>query len=663
MHRDATSAFAQAYDVVVVGGGFFGAAAAREAALQGRRVLLVERDDFCSATSANSLKILHGSLRYLRRVEPLVAARFVRDQHALWHAAPHLVSPLACLTPTEGATTRSPAAAALVLFVACAKQMPPPGGPPDKTPPRVTWTQPSADTTHVPLDARIQVRFSERMDARSVERSVFVSPRSPEPPELRLRGDHLEIRLPGGLRPRRTYVVTLGAECSDESRNRMMSSHSFAFATGRQLNQGRVEGRVEQVLERGVQTYVWVYDLETADQPDPGTAEAAYVTQPGADGRYDFPRLGPGRYRLFAVGDRDRDRVYTAGKDLLAVPPADVSVGEGSDRIGLGPLRLAPRDTVGPRLTGIRTPDSRHMVLRFDEPVLVPPEVGVSSEPGTLEVSGLYPDPEDSSRVWLVTAPQAEDRTYVASALGFTDLAGNPAADLTPVSVVGEARPDTREPAPVRLIPAAGADQVSPTAGISITFSEAMKPDIPQGFWVETDSSASPDGRFAWDSPNQLTFTPDEPWRSGATYLLVGGGDGLRDTAGNRCADEVIFRFTVRAEEALGDLSGRLVPLSDTVQLEVLALGSVGEVRRVRVVPGDSTYTVRGLPPGRYRIWGFADTDEDGAWNPGKAAPFVPSEPVALVPDTVEVRSRWEAEPARRLRFERTYSIETGEEE
>jgi len=115
MQRDAPTAFAQAYDVVVVGGGFFGAAAAREAALQGRRVLLVERDDFCSATSANSLKILHGGLRYLRRVEPLVAARFVRDQHALWHAAPHLVSPLACLTPTEGATTRSPAAAALGL--------------------------------------------------------------------------------------------------------------------------------------------------------------------------------------------------------------------------------------------------------------------------------------------------------------------------------------------------------------------------------------------------------------------------------------------------------------------------------------------------------------------------------------------------------------------
>ena len=128
MQRNPTLAFAQPYDLVVVGGGFFGAAAAREAALQGRRVLLVERDDFCSATSANSLKILHGSLRYLRRAEPLAAARFTRDQHALWHAAPHLVEPLPCLTPTEGVGLRSPvlAAAGLALHNSWSGMLAPP---------------------------------------------------------------------------------------------------------------------------------------------------------------------------------------------------------------------------------------------------------------------------------------------------------------------------------------------------------------------------------------------------------------------------------------------------------------------------------------------------------------------------------------------------------
>ena len=93
------------------------------------------------------------------------------------------------------------------------------------------------------------------------------------------------------------------------------------------------------------------------------------------------------------------------------------------------------------------------------------------------------------------------------------------------------------------------------------------------------------------------------------------------------------------------------------------ALDPVGEDREVSVAPGDSAYTVTDLPPGRYRIWGFVDTDGDGIWDPGTAVPFVPAEPVTLEPDTVEVRSRWEAESSRRLRFERTIPIETVEEE
>jgi len=557
----------------------------------------------------------------------------------------------------------SAAAAALVLFVACAMQMPPPGGPPDRMPPAVLWTQPTADTTGVPLDARILVHFSERMDRRSVERSVFISPRPSEPPELRWRSGNLEIRMPGGLRPRRTYVVTLGAECSDESRNRMAASYSFAFATGRQLDRGRLEGRVEQVEERGVQIYVWAYDLGISSQPDPGTTEAAYVTQPGADGRYSFPRLGPGRYRVFAVGDRDRDRAYTAGKDLLAVPPADVSIAEGNEQIGLGPLRLATRDTVGPRLTGIRTPDAGHMMLRFDEPVLLPGEVSVISGRGALEVLAFHHDPEDSSRVWLVTAPQEDGTPYTVSPRGFTDLFGNPAEDQTSVSAKGEPRPDIREPTVVRLAPAAGAGQVNPMAALVVTFSEAMGPVVPAGFWAGTDSSAAPDGRFGWPTPNRLTFLPDEPWASGVAYLLVGRNVGLQDAAGNRYSEEIVFRFTVRDEEALGDLSGGLETSAVTVQLEVTGLDPVRERRLLRVVPGDSVYAVRGLPPGRYRVSGFADTDGDGAWHPGEAAPFVASEPVALWPDTVAVRSRWEAEAARMLRFDRTYPVEESEEE
>ena len=102
MNRDLTCLASREYDVVVVGGGIYGAAIAREAALCGLATALVEKGDFCSATSASSLKIIHGGLRYLQQLDVARLRESMTERRALMRIAPHLVHPLPCLMPTEG---------------------------------------------------------------------------------------------------------------------------------------------------------------------------------------------------------------------------------------------------------------------------------------------------------------------------------------------------------------------------------------------------------------------------------------------------------------------------------------------------------------------------------------------------------------------------------
>lgn len=90
------------YDLVIVGCGVYGAAVAREAALRGLSVAVVEKGDFCHGTSANSLKIIHGGLRYLQQADILRIRESVRERKALMTIAPHLVHPLPCAMPTTG---------------------------------------------------------------------------------------------------------------------------------------------------------------------------------------------------------------------------------------------------------------------------------------------------------------------------------------------------------------------------------------------------------------------------------------------------------------------------------------------------------------------------------------------------------------------------------
>ncbi|MFT5728485.1 MAG: glycerol-3-phosphate dehydrogenase [Desulforhopalus sp.] len=90
------------FDIVVVGAGIHGATIALEAAKAGFSVALLEKGDFGSSTSANSLKIVHGGIRYLQHGDFKRMRESITSRRSMMQFAPHLVKPLACLMPTYG---------------------------------------------------------------------------------------------------------------------------------------------------------------------------------------------------------------------------------------------------------------------------------------------------------------------------------------------------------------------------------------------------------------------------------------------------------------------------------------------------------------------------------------------------------------------------------
>ena len=90
------------YDLVVVGGGIYGACLSLEAARRGLKPLLLERDDFGGATSWNSLRILHGGLRYLQNLDLSRFRESVSERHWFSKHFPELVRPLPCMMPLYG---------------------------------------------------------------------------------------------------------------------------------------------------------------------------------------------------------------------------------------------------------------------------------------------------------------------------------------------------------------------------------------------------------------------------------------------------------------------------------------------------------------------------------------------------------------------------------
>lgn len=108
IERDPIGAAAGRHDLLVVGGGVYGVAAAFEAARRGLRPLLVERDDFGGATSWNSLRIVHGGLRYLQSLNLRRFHESVGERSWFLREFPDLVRPIECLMPLYGHGLKRP---------------------------------------------------------------------------------------------------------------------------------------------------------------------------------------------------------------------------------------------------------------------------------------------------------------------------------------------------------------------------------------------------------------------------------------------------------------------------------------------------------------------------------------------------------------------------
>lgn len=90
------------YDLVIIGGGIYGACLSLEASRRGLSSILLERDDYGGATSWNSLRILHGGLRYLQTFDLPRFRESVTERHWFCKNFPDFVRPLPCLMPLYG---------------------------------------------------------------------------------------------------------------------------------------------------------------------------------------------------------------------------------------------------------------------------------------------------------------------------------------------------------------------------------------------------------------------------------------------------------------------------------------------------------------------------------------------------------------------------------
>jgi hypothetical protein len=541
-----------------------------------------------------------------------------------------------------------------MFLLRCAGQVPPPGGDIDRDPPRIIRTEPDTNTVRVETD-RIVLEFSEYVDRRSVEQSIFISP-YPGTVEYDWSGTEVTVLFSSPLRAHRTYVVSVGTDVIDRrERNRMAAGFSLAFSTGDSIDQGFISGRVFDEKPDGVLIFAYPLDSLDADTLNPGTLKPEYVTQTGHGGTFTLSNLRLGRYRVIAVRDEYHDYLYGKQIDRYGVPLGDVALAPDRPHVDGLRMRLAVEDTSRPFVSSARITPYGILQVRFSEPIdslsLVQAEFDVRDTISgrSIPLDAWYLQPMDSSTVALLPAAPLDSGTVVRiSARRLTDRAGNILDSLNAagVATVG-ARADTS--APGWRLPgiADSARGISLSRPLQVVFTEPVQKAAAAAFTLADTGGRPVMLNPAWLNPVELLLTPDRALLSGSRYDLRVVLDSIRDLHGNARRDSTAqIRFVTMDMKRTGTIEGWVRDSTGKGEVTVVAqsVQSVETAERRIHLAGPGAFAIQDLPEGFYALWAFRDEDRSGGYSPGLPYPFRPSEPFAVSADTVKVRARWGVE-------------------
>ncbi len=537
----------------------------------------------------------------------------------------------------------------------CASQRRPSGGPVDKEPPEIIGVYPAPNSTNVGLDEKIIIEFSEQIDKKSMTGAIFVSPRQEEDLNYHWKGKKLFIEFSDSLKADLTYVVTIGTDAMDLRRNRMARSFHLAFSTGEKLDQGRISGSVhaDNAIEGAL---IGIYTFIDDNEPNPSTQFPEYITQCNETGEYQFSYIAAGKYRLFALQDKDYDQKYTPGFDGVGIPTTDVTLTEEFPSVMDINFKLTVEDTILVALRGVIEIDRHHLDVRFDAPVeqitYKPNQnyftiITEQAERDTLPILNFYQNTEDRSRFHLKTAEQDSSTNYLLLAQNIFDLAGNPLdTAYTTAQFTGNPLPDTLRPQLVFQSIINGAKDVQLNPKIELQFSEALAGSTLENHFNMTDTNKTEiQGALLWQNPADVIFSPENELASLMSYTIFIPVDSVFDEFGNSLSDTSIqFTFTTLNKDTLSSMSGTIIDKKQDSGGRFFLTATHTTNKNIyynTVVDSAGPYLFRAIFPGIYTIYCFNDEDNNGEYTHGSVIPFQPAERFLFYPDSIKIRSRW----------------------
>ena len=207
------------------------------------------------------------------------------------------------------------AALAAMLLYSCASIGSPTGGPVDMDPPIFIGSNPAPNTLNFKGN-RIELEFDEVVTLVDQSEKVMYSPVQRETPRLTALGHKVTVEFRDTMKPGTTYSIDFANCIQDNNENNPLENFTFAFSTGDTIDTLQVSGIVLRARDLEPMQKVVVGIHSNLNDSAFTKLQFDRVARTNDRGQFTIRNLKPGRYRIYALNDADRDYKFVRTEDM-----------------------------------------------------------------------------------------------------------------------------------------------------------------------------------------------------------------------------------------------------------------------------------------------------------------------------------------------------------
>lgn len=216
-----------------------------------------------------------------------------------------------------------------VAVYSCANMARPGGGPYDEDPPVYLRSTPLPNEVNFKKN-KIEILFDEVVQVEKPMEKVVVSPAQKEAPRIRSNGKKVTVELMDSLLPNTTYTIDFTDAIVDNNERNVLNNFSLAFSTGPAIDTMQVSGYLlnAENLEPVTGMLVGLQRVDSTQAfPDSSFIKRSLerLSVSDARGRFSIKNVAPGKYRVFALKDINRNYRFDDPSEDLAFDETVIS--------------------------------------------------------------------------------------------------------------------------------------------------------------------------------------------------------------------------------------------------------------------------------------------------------------------------------------------------